>query len=157
MKKQQIKPRSLSQRKNRQKKDSESMIQSSILTMLNRLGILNNRVNGGAIRLKNTKNQYRMFRCNSLNGKADIECWLALRSPTFTLGITVYLEVKRDREKQSPSQLEFERLMKKTGQHYFVVHSITDAINVFCNLKESIEANMAGYTLDIANLEKKRG
>lgn len=41
-------------------------------------------------------------------------------------GIFVGLEAKRPGVKQSPEQLEFERLTKVNGAQYHIVHSIDD-------------------------------
>jgi len=41
-------------------------------------------------------------------------------------GITIYLEIKTEKGKQSKSQKEFEEICKKRGFPYYVVRSIED-------------------------------
>jgi len=137
------------QRKTRGR-ETESVIQSTILTALKRMGILANRVNSGAIKIKNANGGYRSFRCNSLNGKSDIECWLKIQGDNgYEIGIVIYFEVKKKGEKQLPSQKEFESLMHQTNQKYCVVESVADAVNFLCDLRDEVAVNMDGFNLII--------
>jgi len=114
------------------------------------MNILANRVNSGAVKIKNTHGGYRSFRCNSINGKSDIECWLTIKGKNgFSIGVSVYLEVKKPGERQLKSQKEFEELMSRTNQKYCVVRSVADVVNFFCDFRDEVRENMDGFELII--------
>lgn len=128
-------------------RETEAAIQSSIITAMNRLGILSNRVNGGSTVIDSPYGK-RTFRCNSLNGKSDLEIWLEIKSESgYSLGVVVYIEVKSKTGKQSASQVEFERLMNKTSQKYIVVRSVADVINFLCDFRDEVKEEMPGFSL----------
>ena len=144
----------------RRNKESEANIQKEILKTLSKLGILSNRVNSGAFKIitpdRGTRN--RGVRCNSINGKSDIESWIRILSPKgdIGLGITLYIEVKRPGEKQNPNQVEFQRLMKKTSQEYWLVTSPSDVINHLLDFETLLGENLPGWTVDVPLLKNMK-
>ena len=135
-------------------RETESVIQSQIITALNRLRIVNNRVNSASLQAKGTGGKSRTIRCNSLNGKSDLEAWLEVKtSKGMSFGITLYIEVKSKTGKQRPSQKEFEELMKRSSQQYILARSVGDVINAICDIRDSFAEQdltlVTGVTKDL--------
>jgi len=131
---------------------AEALIQKDIVTALTRMGIVVNRVNSGAQRITD-EGRTRVFRCNSLNGKSDLEFWMHYENEDgFKIPVSVYAEVKSEKGKQLPSQVEYQRLMEKTGQHYMIARSVPDIINFICDLKDD-EQHIPGFKLVIGRIK----
>jgi len=66
--------------------------------------------------------QFRRMAKHTLKGVSDI---IVVKE-----GKPIFLEVKREKTKQSPEQLEFQRLVQNNGGYYYVVRSVEDVISV---------------------------
>ena len=137
----------------------ESNIQSTIITFLNRAKILNNRVNGAQVSVPG-KNKYgkatvRRIRCNSMNGKADIEAWLYAENDSgFKIGIMLYIEVKASHGGvQSKSQKDFEKEIVSRGYYYVVARGLKDVYEKMVFIKKDIESNIPGFKIDIGRVK----
>lgn len=127
-------------------RNTEAVIQSQIITALNRLRILNNRVNSASLQAKGENGKRRTIRCNSLNGKSDLEAWLEVRNDNgLSFGITLYIEVKSATGKQLKSQVDFEELMNRTSQKYILARSVGDVVNAICDIRDEFKEH--GLTL----------
>jgi len=141
----------------------ESNVQSMIIKFLNRAGIPNNRVNGAQFTATGTNKRgnssTRRIRCNSINGKADIEAWTYATDGKHKIGITLYIEVKKSHGgKQSDDQIKFQDMLERNGHFYTVARSIEDVVEFMSSVKNSIESSMDGWTLYTgrAKLEYKK-
>ena len=135
-------------RVNRKNSELESTIQKDVVNALTRMGIVVNRVNSGASQIEG-----RNLRCNSLNGKSDLEFWLHYENEAgYKIPIAIYAEMKSKTGKQRPSQVEYQKLMEKTGQHYFVARSVADVINYICDLRDDAKENIPGFRLVIGKI-----
>ncbi len=73
---------------------------------------------GAMIDHKSGKVTFKAMPKYSMNGIPDII--------VIHQGFFIGLEVKREKTKQSPSQIEFEKRCKEAGGEYYVVRSIDD-------------------------------
>ena len=106
---------------------SESALQMSIVQALQLRGIYAFSVPNEALGKINARLGYnRMGRLKAMGlraGVADLVCILP--------GRVVFLEVKTDKGRQSPAQIDFEKVCTDLGHDYYVVRSVTDALAVF--------------------------
>jgi hypothetical protein len=137
----------------------ESNVQSQIISFLNKAGIPNNRVNGAQVSVqgKNRRgnSSTRMIRCNSINGKADIEAWVyAENEDGDRIGIPLYIEVKASHGgRQSEKQKDFEEMLKSRGFFYILANSLESAYNGIVEAKEIVEKKLSGFKLNIGRLK----
>lgn len=118
------------------------------------MGIVVNRVNSGAQVIRG-EGKTRAFRCNSLNGKSDLEFWMHYENEAgFRIPITVYAEVKAEKGKQLPSQVEYQRLMEKTGQHYMIARSVADIVNYICDLRDDALKHIPDFKLVVGRVKE---
>lgn len=138
----------------------ESQVQSSILTLLKRMGIKSNRVNGGQVFIdginKRGHKTTRTIRCNSINGKSDIECWPFVENELgVRIGIPIYIEVKASHGgKQRDAQKQFEKDMKDRGYYYFIARSVEDTLNGIREIANDIEAKIPGFKMKIPKVRR---
>ncbi len=130
----------------------EANVQSLIIKFLNRAGIPNNRVNGAQFTAEGTNRRgnstKRRIRCNSLNGKADVEAWTYITDGNIKIGITLYIEVKRSHGgKQSDDQKNFQSMLENNGHFYTVARSVEDVVKFMSAVKKFIESSIKGWTL----------
>ena len=136
----------------------ESRVQSMILSFLARLNIPANRVNGGMFKVggSNKRNTpyTRSVRCNSMNGKADIEAWLyAENDEGIRIGVPLYIEVKASSGgRQSENQKVFEEMLVKTGHNYVVARSIEDVYTKLKEMKIFTANHLKGFDLNIGRV-----
>jgi hypothetical protein len=91
------------------------------LQMLENLGrLMFVRNNTGALVVGDEKEGKRFIRFGK-KGSSDLIVFLKG-------GRTIFLEVKREKGRQSEAQREFERSVKALGFGYFLVHSLDDVI-----------------------------
>lgn len=131
---------------------SESNVQSMIIKFLNLAKIPNNRVNGAQFTAegKNKRGNptKRSIRCNSINGKADIEAWTYIKKGDDIIGITLYIEVKRSHGgSQSKDQKLFQEMLENRGHYYVVARSVEDVQKFIKSVKEYIEEKLPGWKL----------
>ncbi len=137
----------------------ESNVQSTIISFLNRAKIMNNRVNGAQISVlgknKRGASTTRRIRCNSINGKADIESWFtATNSNGYKIGIMLYIEVKASHGGvQSKDQKIFEAGLIDRGYYYVLARSLKDVYEKMKDMKSDFEENVIGFTLNIGRLK----
>ena len=141
----------------------EANVQSMIIKFLNRAGIPNNRVNGAQFTASGTNKRgnssTRRIRCNSMNGKADVEAWTYITNGKTKIGVTLYIEVKRSHGgKQSDDQKKFQEMLENNGHFYVVARSIEDVVDFMSRVKSFIEEEMVGWTLNTgrAKLDYKK-
>jgi hypothetical protein len=136
----------------------ESIVQSQIIKFLNRAKLPNNRVNGAQVSVqgknKRGNSSTRRIRCNSINGKADIEVWtFAENSDGEKIGIPLYIEVKASHGgRQSDDQKSFEDMLKNRGYFYILANSLESAYNGMVEAKNTIEKKLPGFKLNIGRL-----
>lgn len=116
-------------RKNRR---LEGDIQKSVLETLKMLGIVAWRVNSGAARMVGKGGKVRPIRFVGISGHSDIQALLTTErvknGKCVREGISVFVECKREGEKQNDDQIEFERIVTGAGAVYWVVHSAQELI-----------------------------
>jgi hypothetical protein len=78
--------------------------------------------------------RYRALSSRSMKGVADIICVV----PIGGLGITIFLEVKTFKGKQSDAQKDFERSLRAVGGYYGVIRSVDDAMDVINSVKTHV-------------------
>lgn len=133
----------------------ESNVQSLIISFLKRARIMHNRVNGAQISVvgknKRGTSSTRKIRCNSINGKADIEAWFtAKNSEGYKIGVMLYIEVKAShRGRQSVDQKDFERELVDRGYYYVLANSLQAVYDKMVWIKNDFESNVSGFILDI--------
>ena len=134
----------------------EKNVQSTIITFLGRAKIMHNRVNGAQISVAGTNRRgnssSRTIRCNSINGKGDIEIWLYAdnSSSKQRIGITAYIEVKKSHGGvQSDNQKSFEENLNQRGHYYVVARSLNDVYKFLLYMKSDISEKLPGWELDI--------
>lgn len=134
---------------------SEKKVQSLIISFLNRSKIFHNRVNGAKFTLssknKRGNRTSRVVRCNSINGKSDIEAWLTLNGPkSEKLGIPLYIEVKNSSGgKQGDDQKKFQDNMETRGFYYTLASSVADVYSYLLFMEKDIKNKLPGWVLDI--------
>ncbi len=121
--------------------------------------IKNNRVNGAQVSVSG-KNQRgnsttRRIRCNSINGKSDIEAWPYVENELgVRIGIPIYIEVKASTGgRQSDNQKIFEKDMIDRGYYYFIAKSVSDTIQGINNICEDIEKKLPGFKMKIIKMK----
>ena len=130
----------------------ESKVQQLIISVLNRMGIANNRVNGGQF-IMSGKNKRgtastRRVKCNSIRGKSDIEAWTFISKDGIRVGIPIYIEVKASHGgKQSDNQKEFEKMLSDRGYYYFIADSLDSFYDGMDAVKEDIESKLPGFEM----------
>jgi len=65
-----------------------------------------------------------------------------------------YAEVKAEKGKQLPSQVEYQRLMAKTGQHYMIARSVADIVNYICDLRDDALKHIPGFKLVVGRIKE---
>ena len=130
----------------------EANVQNDIIKFLNRAKILNNRVNGAQFtaegKNKRGTSTKRRIRCNSINGKADIEAWTYITNGTIKIGITLYIEVKRSHGgSQSSDQKNFQAMLEDRGHFYTIARSIKDVVDFMADVDRFIQDNLVGWRL----------
>jgi len=131
----------------------ESQVQSSIISFFKKSKIPHNRVNGAQFSIdgKNKRGNpsKRMVRCNSINGKADIEVWMhAENNEGYIIGIPLYIEVKSSHGgRQSDSQKEFQEMLESRGYKYILARSLDDVVSGVRELGAEVSEKLAGYKL----------
>ena len=107
-------------------KASEKQIQDSILQWLSIVKVFHYRQNtGGMLKEYTRKNGTvgkSMIRFGT-PGASDIVC--------VAKGFYIAIEVKDEKGKQSPDQVEFQRQLEKEGGYYILARSLDDVINFF--------------------------
>jgi hypothetical protein len=106
---------------------SETQLQTVILEYLRALGVACWRVNTTGV--PNGRGGLRTNR--EMRGMADISLIL----PVNNLGVSVWLEVKTDKGKQSEHQKTFQRQVEAARGFYFVVRSIEDVQKAIQTIK----------------------
>lgn len=110
----------------------ESEVQTSVLETLKMLGIAHWRVNSGAFAGFGKGGKRRPVRCVGIAGHSDIHALLTTErvknGKRVREGISVFIECKRDGEKQTDDQIEFERIVTGACAAYWVVHSAEDLL-----------------------------
>lgn len=130
----------------------EANVQSLIIKFLSRGRIPNNRVNGAQFNASGTNKRgsatTRRIRCNSLNGKADIEAWTYITDGTIKIGITLYIEVKRSHGgTQSNDQKSFQAMLEDNGHFYTVARSVDDVVKFMQEIDSFIKETLPGWIL----------
>ena len=75
------------------------------------------------------------FRQNSeMRGMADIA--------VIYKGLSVWLEVKRPKGKQTQAQFEFQHAVERAGGFYFIVKSVEDALKAINEVKKQLNMRM---------------
>lgn len=137
----------------------ESKVQSSIISFLKKARIPHNRVNGAQVSIegknRHGNNSARRIRCNSMNGKADIEAWLyAENDKGVTIGVPIYIEVKASHGgRQSDSQKSFQEMLENRGYYYILARSLKEAYDGMVEAKKDIDSKLPGFKLDIGRLK----
>jgi len=132
----------------------EAKIQEAVLRFLTFAKIPHNRVNGAQLiakrKNKRGKEVSRAIRCNSINGKSDIEAWLYAEKDGVKIPITIYIEVKASSGgRQSVNQKKFQNMIEATGGFYFIVRSIEDIKQALIKTKEEIEKRIPGFSIPL--------
>ena len=136
----------------------EKTVQSTILSFLARSRLPANRVNGAQISVagknKRGNSSTRRIRCNSINGKADIEVWTYAEDKEGTrIGIPLYIEVKASHNgKQSEDQKLFQSMVESRGYYYILAKSLKEAYDGMCKAKDDIDSKLSEYKLNIGRL-----
>ena len=131
----------------------EANVQSMIVKFLGRAKIPCNRVNGAQFSASGTNKRgsatTRRVRCNTLNGKADIEAWTFMTNGKVKIGITLYIEVKRSHGgKQSDDQINFQAMLENNGHFYMVARSVDEVMIFLVQVQEFIQKTLDGWTLN---------
>ncbi len=132
----------------------ESNVQSLIVKFLNRARIPNNRVNGAQFSASGTNKRgsttTRRIRCNTINGKADIEAWTFITNGEVKMGITLYIEVKKSHGGvQSSDQKNFQAMLEDSGHFYTIARSIEDVVLFMSEVNSFIEVTLPGWKLNM--------
>ena len=137
----------------------ESQVQSNIITFLKRAKLPHNRVNGAQVSIsgKNKRGNHseRRIRCNSINGKSDIEVWTSAENDAgVRIGIPLYIEVKASHGgRQSEDQKKFQDMLENRGYYYILARSLKEAYEGMVNAKKDIESKLPGFKFDIGRLK----
>jgi len=131
----------------------ESNVQNLIIKFLNRARISNNRVNGAQFSASGTNKRggttTRRIRCNSLNGKADIEAWTYITDGKAKIGITLYIEVKKSHGgRQSDDQKSFQEMLENSGHFYTVARSLEEVVSFMGEVDRFIKETLPGWSLN---------
>ena len=132
----------------------ESKVQNAVLRFLTLAKIPHNRVNGAQLTVKGKnkrgKEVSRVVRCNSINGKSDIEAWVYAEKDDIKIPITIYIEVKASSGgRQSADQKKFQKTIEDTGGFYFIVKSIEDIKQALQNVKAELESRLPGFKVPL--------
>lgn len=135
--------------------NEEKRTQSAIEGLFRRAGIVMNRVNSGAF----TGATGVRVRCNSIQGKADLEAWVAMKPTDKTrkvspIGLCAYIEVKSSTGRQNPNQKKFQALMEATSQKYMVVRSLQETVEKMVEWKAELKKDFPDFDLDIGKLDR---
>lgn len=131
----------------------ETNVQSLIIKFLDRARIANNRVNGAQFTAEGKNKRgaatKRRIRCNSINGKADIEAWTYISKGDYKIGVTIYIEVKKSHGgKQSDDQVNFQVMLEERGHFYIVARSVKDVTDFMAKVKIYLEDQLPGWTFN---------
>jgi hypothetical protein len=137
----------------------ESSVQNQIIKFLNRAKLPNNRVNGAQVSINGTNRRgnssTRRIRCNSINGKSDIEVWpFAENEKGQRIGIPLYIEVKASHGgRQSDDQKAFQAMLEHRGYFYILANSLESAYRGMEKARDEVADRLLGYKLDIGRLK----
>ena len=126
----------------RTNRKEEKQISNSVLAYLHHRKIFAWPINNGGV-FDPIKKTFRMNKSPwFVRGVPDIMCIVELRG----LGVTLYLECKTAKGKQSPAQKVFEQNIKERKGFYFVIRSVADVSQAIAQVEERAAHNWNGVT-----------
>lgn len=102
---------------------SEKVIQKAVLDYLGTIpGIYFFRAAAGAVKTSTG----RFFKTGR-KGLPDIVCCVPKKTDNGRMvGVFIGLEIKTEKGRQSPAQMEAEKQIEKAGGHYYIIRSLKD-------------------------------
>jgi len=73
-------------------------------------------------------------RSNQMRGIADIDSTINVKITGIPVGLSVKWEVKIGKDRQSDAQKEYERKIKESGGHYYIVKTFEDFLQKYNEL-----------------------